>query len=314
MHFLAEEMIWEIRDLLLDLRGATSFESALKILLDIGDTCPNIIETGVSILCRDWDVRSREEPLSFALLELFTTLALLCMKLPLQRKQVDRCLEMASIHAEFLLTSDPTSVKTRPCLQWMMTKVLRAMYGSGQTSLAFVNYNDYPDKAIFTNASKVFPYQRLPAYNTTSDTVPPWRPKGLTLPDELKRTTRIVLKAAQSLGDIVLEIACWQQLIYQGEELPWTATTNIINLSREMGNSSLLVSTALFQFLLVQSESDRLRLFEQLRQIGAEIDLLRLSIGSNYNWNLVLQALATSESKKDWYAALAESCKVSNNL
>lgn len=314
VHFLAEEMIWEVRDLLVDLRGVTSLESAFKILLDIDDTCPNVIETGVLILCKDWDIKSREEPLSFALLELFTTLALLCMKLPLQRKQADRCLEMASMHAEFLLAGEVTSVKTRPCLQWMMAKVLRAMYGSGQTSLAFLNYNDYPDKAIFTNVSKIFPYQRLPAYNTTSDTVPPWRPKGLTLPEELKRTARVVLKAAQSLGDNVLEIACWQQLIYQGEELPWTATTNIINLCRDMGNSGLLVSTALFQFLLVQNESDRSQLFEQLRGIGAEIDLRRLSIGSNYNWNLVLQALATSDSTKDWYAALAESCKVSNKL
>lgn len=302
-HFVCKDLIWQFRDLLHSFQVNFDFHETLEKLLHsrAGDT----VESRIEALCEDWDHTTTSEARSFAMVEIFTHLALQCMDYPCQTQAVDKCMTIAQRHAKFLIATDHDNINTRPCLQWMIAKNIREIYGPGAHALEYFDHGNYEPAIVFEPKPMQFPFDHFKLCVTQRDSVPPWQPRGRCLSAKMKHTTRVVLEAAEKLGDIALQTACWRQAVYQEPELALDATKRIIEISKDSGRNLERIETTLFQCILVQNQAEKSHLYDAVIALTTLIDLTRSSPFYGRGIYTVLQSLAPSPQMKGVYATMA---------
>lgn len=303
-HFLSKGLIWQFRDLLYSLQLGFEFHETLEKLLHF--RTGNLIELRIAALCEDWDCPTTSESCSLAIVEIFTHLALQCMGYSSQTQDVDKCMSIAQRHAEFLIATDRDNINTRPCLQWMITRNIREIHGPGTHGLQYFDHDSYDSAIVFLPKPIQFPSDHFKLCIPERDPVPPWKPRGQCLSAKMRRTTRVVLEAAEKLGDITLQTACWRQVAYQEPERALDATNRIIEISKDSGNNLERVGATLFQCILVQGQAEKQYLYDAVIALTTAFDLTQSSSFHGRAVYSVLEWLAPSPQMKGLYAAMAK--------
>uniref|UniRef100_A0A1Y1K5P5 Uncharacterized protein n=1 Tax=Photinus pyralis TaxID=7054 RepID=A0A1Y1K5P5_PHOPY len=98
----------------------------------------------------------------------------------------------------------------------------------------------------------VFPNDELTLYAPFEDEIPAWKPWASGISDTAKRIPRVVLKAAEEIGDIFLRVGCLQQPLDQGSD-PSREIEYINKLWMPARNMACHVRLQLFRFMLVKA-------------------------------------------------------------
>jgi hypothetical protein len=310
-HLIAQGMVWEFSDIFCrhtqfaDGDEAARVESAFRLFGFPYRTRPNITEGTpkdyFDFVCTDWEVKVQDESTSFALLDMFTTMALTYCKDPKFDGLSQRCMALAGDRAADLLAQDENHSMSRPYLRWTMAKLLTKV--SYETLEKSIIYRRSHDGSLCTS-KLTFPHAGLPIYIPTAsepDETPQWQPK--TMKDwaafEMNELLTVI-QAAKELGDTQVQSACLCEMLLWGHEPPNTLVDRLTSIWTEDGNLKMLRELCLFRYMLVRTPAER----EQLRRdllCGGEPVSRKLK-EARYR---TLAALSCDYSEKDSYGLLA---------
>lgn len=294
----AQQRIWEFRDLFLELEVRLGLKEARDLVANYGTEEHE--ESPVDTIITDWSELDEDESTYFAALDLFSSLAFSCMKDKGNLKDVEKCLDVAERFATYLLELDVQNLKTRPCLMWMMARVYIEEYklDNHMGSTIIFKGTIRGDYRVNRNT---FPNDWMPLYAPYEDEIPEWRPKAIGIPEESKQITKIVLKAAEEIGDVALQVSCLQQLLDQGSDNPSREVKRISELLAASGNMARHLGFLLFRYMLIKTEEDKAALRRDILEHGA------LGEGfTEFCRCMILRALSSKTWEKKHYHSLAE--------
>ena len=305
-HLLAEERVWEFKDILLALEEQEGLEDAASMLLhDRYSEWDFALLPVVEDLVRDWGSLTVDESCYFGGLDLFASLSVACAKGPIsskRREAMELCLETADKYAEHLSRLSVENLKTRPFLMWMMAKSYLEASFDEQTDADFIVFKG-SSRGTFDGAMGIFPYEEMPLYAPTEDEMPEWRPRCLFMTDEILRTTEVILAAAEELGDVPLQVGCLQQLAVRGSAEPRAHLERVLKLWKSSGNRQSYLRVLLFHYLLVRDEAEKAALRRDILEHGECSD----TGFTEYARCMILRALTPHEIEKSRYRRRAKS-------
>ncbi|GJN66454.1 hypothetical protein VFPFJ_01444 [Purpureocillium lilacinum] len=303
-HLWRQGMVWELCSLFLALEPICGVETVLRMFFPYFMDSPlsSSDEGGVRRLVEDWD--SPDEASAFALVDLFTSLALAYMKLPRKRKIIDLCLDHASKYASALISTDTHNLKSRPCLRYTMAGVLLESYDDdeGDQRPIPLSLDSGVAGSIFTTRY-LFPRASLPLYAPLEDEKPLWLPRKTKTSRTARLTTKAVMKAAEDLGDVEMQEACLLEAMEQGEEAPELVVEKLDALQATLGSGLARQSTLLFRYMLKQTPAS---LEELRRDILAQGETGRRSTWQDYSQCLIVRALTSGKRAKEAYQKKAD--------
>lgn len=311
-HLLAEGMVWELSDVLhelvtyapvLDVDLEQPIESALRLLLFPHERRPrDAQEDSFDRLCNDWEEEIEDESTSLALMNIFTTMALIyCKKQQQSDGRAQRCMALAGERAAKLLAQDDNTAMSRPYLRWTMAKILTgASYKILRENLVF---RGFACGAVIMPES-TFPDDVLPMYIPglhEAGNAPEWQPKAMKNGGGSEQNkVRTVIRAAEELGDIEIQSACFCTMLLFGLEQPDIIVEKLTNIWTSAGNSKRLHELCLFRYMLVRTAAQR----EQLR-----LDLLcaggMMALTLQQARYSILAALSPNGDERKTYERLA---------
>ncbi|POR36093.1 Uncharacterized protein TPAR_03713 [Tolypocladium paradoxum] len=301
-HLQADGLIWEFRDLFLELEQLVGVDEALSMLIDV----KALESSGEELLERlhaDWD--GQDESSLYALIDIFTSLGLALMEQPGKEQSIRKCLDIAHKHTDALVGDNDETAHCRPCLRRVMAEILQESYGKPGAREGAISFPDHRRGDLLLSRH-LFPSESLPIYAPVHDETPTWRPGKTDLSELWKATTEQVFLQAEKLGDVEMQAACLQELMYQGEEEAESALEQLERLWLSVGSMMKVHQTQLFRYMLAMTPADR----EQLRRdilAGGEFGFAGFWEG--YAQYMVLRALTPKAREKEVYLARAQDMK-----
>ncbi|KAH9235230.1 hypothetical protein K456DRAFT_1618170 [Colletotrichum gloeosporioides 23] len=306
LHLKAEERIWEFRDLFHECLAAYGLKEIFRMMFGERDEKGSRWEVDiVQTICDDWSAAVEDEAVSFAFLDIFTTIALASMAQPDNSRTASRYFEVARQYAADIAARDPQNLKSRPYLRWAIAKVQIQQYTSAKpVGLAALRnrLRLLPGKVRISR--RVFPHQNIPMYAPVEDESPEWRPNPTPDTEENSVVIRMVLKTAQEIGDTELQAACIQELIYISSA-PEELLDELSSLWKSVGNLRRHNQTHLYRYLCIPASPPEPR--EKLRQdilLSGEFSSAGFSQYAQY---MVLRALSSRLHAKSAYSKRARS-------
>ncbi|KAJ0385755.1 hypothetical protein COL922a_005744 [Colletotrichum nupharicola] len=306
LHLKAEERIWEFRDLFHECLAAYGLKEIFRMMFGERDEKGSRWEVDiVQTICDDWSAAVEDEAVSFAFLDIFTTIALASMAQPDNSRTASRYFEVARQYAADIAARDPQNLKSRPYLRWAIAKVQIQQYTSAKpVGLAALRnrLRLLPGKVRISR--RVFPHQNIPMYAPVEDESPEWRPNPTPDTEENSVVIRMVLKTAQEIGDTELQAACIQELIYISSA-PEELLDELSSLWKSVGNLRRPNQTHLYRYLCIPASPPEPR--EKLRQdilLSGEFSSAGFSQYAQY---MVLRALSSRLHEKSAYSKRARS-------
>ncbi|KAH0430918.1 hypothetical protein CcaCcLH18_07476 [Colletotrichum camelliae] len=231
LHLKTEEKIWEFRDLFHECLAAYGLTEIFRMMFGERDEKGSKLEVDiVQAICDDWSAGVEDEAVSFAFLDIITTITLASMAQPDNSLTASRYFEIA---------------RAKPVGLAALRNRLRLLPGK-------VRYS-----------RRVFPHQNLPMYAPVEDESPGWRPDPKPATEENSAVIRMILKTAQEIGDTELQAACIQELIYISSA-PEELLDELGNLWKSVGNLRRHNRTHLYRYLCAPASPPEPR--EKLRQ------------------------------------------------
>lgn len=262
-----QQRIWEFRDLFLELVVCLGLKEARDLVTRY--ETEEREESPVDTIVTDWSELDEDESNYFGALDFFSSLAFVCMKDKGNLNDIEKCLDVAERFATYLLELDVQNLKTRPCLMWMMARVFFEEYklDNYEGSNVIFKGSNHGDWSI---SRRTFPSYRLPLYAPVEDEIPEWTPRATGIPEESKQITKTVLKAAEELGDVDLQVGCLHQLLNQGSDNPSREVKQISKLLTTSGNMASHLTWLLFRYMLIKTEEDKAALFRDILDHGEQ--------------------------------------------
>lgn len=287
----SQHRIWDFRDIYLALEEKFGFKEARDVLYG-----PPLGGSPVNSIIADWSEVDDDETMLFGTLDLFASLAFACMKTKGNSKDAKKCLQAAERLATLLLERNIANLKTRPCLMWIMAGVFFEEYSMNRLEGNNISFTG-PFRGEYRVSTRIFPNDELPLYAPHEDEIPSWSPKASGISDEAKKTTRVVLKAAEEIGDLPVQVGCLQQLLDQGSDNPSREIKRINELWMSAGNMASYLRLQLFRFMLVKTETDKRNVRRAILEHGES-----LSGGfTEYCRCMILRALSSKTWEKELY-------------
>lgn len=268
--FISRGMVWELSDLL---HGDLAHTMPLKVLISLARSMPlrsfpdKSRSATLSCLRELRDVLTEgneDEPTLFALLDMFTTLALQCRKrlssnVRTWEHVMHESMEAADECASALLGLDEANHITRPCLRWTVAKQM-IRDDNERLFLDQLSPRDSsraPDGEFYNfNFSRcVFPTDHLPVYDASNGAIPEWKPKLAAAASDFEPVAKMVLQAAEELGDMDLRTGCLKEMMYRGIQPPESVLAKLREIWLTTGNKRMLWSLNLFRALLPHSHT-----------------------------------------------------------
>ncbi|OAA50479.1 hypothetical protein NOR_00929 [Metarhizium rileyi] len=210
-----DQRIWDFRDLFLALQEKMGLKKAGDLIVFYDERTFSPIESIIA----DWSDLDEDESTYFGALDLFSSLAFACMEEKGNMKDAENCLQVAAHFSTYLLKKN---MNNKDDDNIFFKGALRGKYPmSGMT----------------------FPYKEMPLYAPLDDEVPEWKPKASGISDAAKKTTRVVLKAAEEIGDVPMQVGCLQQLLDQGSDNPSREIERINELWMHSAETSLTTAS-----------------------------------------------------------------------
>jgi len=271
-HLLAEGMVWEFNDVFHQLityqeslDGQLPIETSLRLLLfPYQDQLQSSLADSFDRLCKDWEEDIQDESTSFVIMDIFTTMGLMYSWAPNGSDgKAQACMAVAGERAAKLIAQDGNHAMSRPYLRWTMAKLLTTMSEEAiRKNLVFRGFASGKLK-WFRNT---FPNDTLPVYipdPDEPDQAPQWKP--ITTRTErysVRGEVQTVLRAAEELGDVEVQAACFRSMLLFGLEPPDIMVDRLTSIWTSAGDLTRLRELRLFRYMLVRSAAER----EQLRR------------------------------------------------
>ncbi|KAJ9138772.1 hypothetical protein NKR19_g7699 [Coniochaeta hoffmannii] len=271
-HLLAEGMVWEFNDVFHQLityqeslDGQLPIETSLRLLLfPYQDQLQSSLADSFDRLCKDWEEDIQDESTSFVIMDIFTTMGLMYSWAPNGSDgKAQACMAVAGERAAKLIAQDGSHAMSRPYLRWTMAKLLTTMSEEAiRKNLVFRGFASGKLK-WFRNT---FPNDTLPVYipdPDEPDQAPQWKP--ITTRTErysVRGEVQTVLRAAEELGDVEVQAACFRSMLLFGLEPPDIMVDRLTSIWTSAGDLTRLRELRLFRYMLVRSAAER----EQLRR------------------------------------------------
>lgn len=301
LHLRAGGRIWDFKDLLEQFleRTKRSVGETLELLLQYHDvdTERNLVKM-IEMIEEDWGTCEADDVSSFALLEIFTTLALASMSQSMDITLVKAIFQIAKNHAQDILELKPSNSKSRPYLRWIVSKVLLEQYGDPNMTGFFAlarHLKNFPGSHFSPNVT--LPLQGMIMYAPKENEAPEWQPDPSTTAGH-DGALWTVLGAARELGDIELQATCLQLLIYHHPE-PQSLLDLLCDLWHSVGKQMGYLETHLYRYIPKGSKTP-----EKRDSIRRQILLSgELSSGGtvSHTQYMVLRALTPRHHEKALY-------------
>lgn len=297
-HLKKQKRIWDLRDLLhlfvtMDMGVSGCLLRMLEGSLNVqAPTVYDIIQS----LQDDWNTLAGDETITLALLDIFTTLANDAAQNLGDVGWATAFFEAAQRYAVDLANRSPSHLKTRPYLCWVASEALLQQYREPHT-IGLPGLRKHLEKLAGTYAisPSVFPSQSMPFFIPANDVPPNWQPNTLDN-DEQEEVLCIILKYALELGDVELQAACLQELIYRCPD-PQKLLEDLKSLWMAVGNRRRYLHTCLYCYLSTSSPDSRETLRRELLTFG-ETCSDRLLERAQYS---TLGMLTSSSHERDTY-------------
>lgn len=299
------ECIWEFKDLFESLQRIHGLSQAIEFLfegrrLDL-DNPSRVIE----IVQKDWNATPQDSTSSLALLEIFTHMSLASASVAeasYDLKAASTYFEAARRYATSLATAGPQNLRSRAYLRWVIAQVLLQQHGMAHPtgSRALLKHlASLP--GVTVNDDHIFPYGEIYLYAPDEDETPHWSPAAAGK-SRHEKTIQTVLRISRELGDIDLQAACLQLLIYQSPD-PHQLLAELSNMWVAVGDRRRQIQTCLYRFVVMKPSDSRENLRRDILALG-EVDDNELT----FTKNLILRALSTSTHEKQVYFRRAQEC------
>ncbi|KAK0672410.1 hypothetical protein QBC41DRAFT_24961 [Cercophora samala] len=314
-HMLDQGMIWELKDLLQALLMNFGVGASMELLRisangPAGPVSPNKAASHGYVaqleqLCRDLENEGEDESLSFALLDILTTLALEshAAMSPGKDDTIEWCMARASKQSSMLVARDPDFVISRPYLRWCMAKIFIKDANTSKFGEELTFRGSLRGNVIPVGFTTVFPSLWLPMYSPVDEETPRWEPRrNMALSTGSgSETIRAILEVSKELGDLDMQVACLQEMIHHGEQPVEDIVDSLIDIWSKAGMVQDIRTLHLFRYTLAHTDAAR----EQLRRdilCSGEIDGRQLRIARC----MILRALATTPREKEQYLVQAK--------
>ncbi|TLD20604.1 hypothetical protein PspLS_08437 [Pyricularia sp. CBS 133598] len=286
-HLLEEGMIWEFRDF-------------VKWLVEVRD-CGELVEQ----MCQRWLTdggrpEKQDDSTLLALLDVLAMLSLTYMKKREEKTKAGSCFQLAHQYALELISRDETYVKSQPYLRWIMVNVLRED-PEGSHSRDKITLNQ-TGRSVFLDKALTFPSSFPPIFVPIEGGTAEWAPKAHGVTRGLNETVRMVLRAAEDLGDQRFKAGCLIELMYRGAESPEVISSALMDHWSVTGDAKKKKTMHLFRYMLANTDSARERLRVDILADGQFND----SPFSQLTQFRILRALSSGENDKSRYTRLIE--------
>lgn len=246
-NLLAEDRIWDFRDVLFALSESCSAEDALVEL--VGSASP------LDQMLADWVISPPDESTSLAILDILSFIALNA-KIPGKTQAFpENCLRSAEHIGNSILDNFPRAVHTRPFIRWMLAK---ALIKSSRTHFDYLL--DHPGQAFFQTLEEM-PYY-IPVFNEN----PKWRaPKLITI---VRESLEMALSSFKQMLDFQSEAWCLKELAL-GTKAPGAIFDDLAHLqkSKQLDKAGYL-STCLSRYLICNDVSSKASPLRDLETFG----------------------------------------------
>ncbi|KAL1858170.1 hypothetical protein Daus18300_010052 [Diaporthe australafricana] len=244
---LAEDRIWDLRDVILTLSRFYGTEEALAEL--VGSASPK------DQLLADWETDPPDESTSLALLDILSFMAL-NTEISLEiRPFAEECLRSAERIGNSLLDHFPHTIHSRPFIQWVLAK---ALVKSG--AIQFDYLLDYPGQSFFPKLGA------MPYYIPVRKENPGWLPPSLT--PMARESLEMALRSSKQIQDYQTEAQFLKELALRSKA-PAALFDDLAHLqtSKQLNKAGYL-STCLSRYLICKDESSKASLLKDLESFG----------------------------------------------
>ncbi|KAH9242628.1 hypothetical protein K456DRAFT_28039 [Colletotrichum gloeosporioides 23] len=171
-------------------------------------------------------------------------------------------LKVAQHYAAEVRNQNPANLKSRPYLQWVLAKFrLQQSKKPAAGHLALLEHlRKLPGETIWRYG--MFPFRHLTVYVPRADEAPDWKLESFVSEEE-HEATRMVHRVATELGDIQLQAACLQLMIYSASD-PNDHLDALGNLWLSVGNHDGYIRSKLYCYILKGSAAARKKLFHEI--------------------------------------------------
>ncbi|KAK4164358.1 hypothetical protein QBC43DRAFT_185113, partial [Cladorrhinum sp. PSN259] len=302
-HLVDKGMIWEFRDIIQELIQHYNIVHVLNKFVGSSTVVTPTATTMMSPLDRlreHWDTDATDDSTSLALLDIFTSLALMYKEDAEQDENATKCMNLATEYAMRLVGQDENYTLSRPYLRWTVARLLvKERYP-----------NKFDDSILFTGWQRgtvkvprfSFPIQSLPIYVPIENDVPEWQPRPSS--DQTGAAViRTVLGAAEELGDVEMQAACLRELMYRGDEPPRQIIKKLKRVWQSSGNMQMIRILHLFRYMLAHTPAARKQLRRDILTDGEIWRNRSLHVAQK----MILAALSTDVMEKAHYRYQASS-------
>lgn len=244
---LAEDRIWDFRDVVLTLSRFYSTEEALTEL--VGSASPK------EKMLADWETDAPDESTSLALLDILSFMALNTETSLEILPFAEECLRSAERIGNSLLDNFPHTIHSRPFIQWVLAKALVK-----SNAMHFDYLLDYPGQSFFPKLGA------LPYYVPVRKENPGWLPPSLTA--IAHESLGMALRSSKQIQDYQMEAQCLKELALRSKA-PGALFDDLAHLqtSKQLNKAGYL-STCLSRYLICKDESSRASLLKDLESFG----------------------------------------------
>lgn len=244
---LAEDRIWDFRDVFLAVSACYSTEDALRTFFDYDPSMESLLV--------DWQTELQDESTNLALLDILSLTALATGTYTGVHYLAESCVQLAEPIGNSLLNSSPHIIHSRPFLRWVVAK---AVVNSGPRNFKY--FSDYPGLTVFPRI------EGMPYYIPISQENPSWLP--LDAKPGSHESLQLALKSSRIIRDYKTESLCLRELALRTQD-PGELLHELGKLQRfTQHNMDGYLVTLLSRYLVCRDYSSKGELLKDMESFG----------------------------------------------
>ncbi|RMJ15860.1 hypothetical protein CDV36_004446 [Fusarium kuroshium] len=249
----AQGQIWDFRDLFITSCVCFGIESAEEQFLQSGTASERLVE--------DWKtLGGDDESTMLALLDIFSTMALLDINHVKGGSLAEKYLAMANTIVETTVQEMPHCAKSRPFLRFIISQSCISLRRGMKSQLAYGYLFGFPGLAVFPLDIGT------PYYIPVHQENPGWEPPHL--PESSFEPLEMVLRASRELKDYRTQTLCLRELAVRSRE-PTRFLKELAWLQKEIQRDMEgCLTTCLSRYLVERDIDSKAQLLEDLKDFG----------------------------------------------
>ncbi|KAI0127470.1 hypothetical protein BJ170DRAFT_373681 [Xylariales sp. AK1849] len=254
---LRQGRVWDLHDIMLSMVYVASINDILENLFDGVD-----VRRGLRALIADWQgpIHEHDASTNIALLGILTSLVLeYLFSFKGHDEMIEGFLNQSMPLAMWIMENDPSSMKSRPYLRWLLAK---AQYtnenGPNEVDAFLKGLSESEPGVVYHNNRRA-----LPQYVPVKAENPGWKLKDAAV--EFVNPVSLAVKISRDLGDFQTEALALQELIRLSAN-PQHVFDELCSLQKTVWDNDSYVDTLVSTYLLADTEDARKRLRDEMSE------------------------------------------------